>query len=647
MAPGRDKVIPLDPPGAIGLTDPEPVLFVRFDEADTDTRPQDAFSVLNDFVVDIDGFTAHMPEVVDGVLGRARAFNGINTGIGSRDRVSGSTLLTRDVSIQVVLSWDAAVQQSAFGNPGTIVSRGIHISPAEYMPYCLQIEVIDLPSFTGRLRWLWHDLSGDDKLQDGFDVVMPPGQFTMLTATRRWVSPTEVVLRYYVGDLLLGEVTSSDGEIGGGTTGATLIGYRRADSVTNKYAGVIDELLIVGRELTLEEIEATWLRITRYQPLGVQLFRETHDQGFPQSLNPASRVQRENQMIGNGLGYAAAAAENMRANALPGRSYGSTLDDWETAVRVTPAPVSSIDDRRARVVARMRQRRGVSIGGLEDSLVGLLGGGTVEDLEFLAFTNDISDDFTTLDPLRWDITPAGSFTAVSGSAHVAPGAGTFLMDGATRDWRHCEQAIGGDGLGAHHLAKLVFTTPQSTAEAGIYFGNPATGDYLLLGLREITAVFAVRMESFIGGVSQGETPLDFLGGNPAAIWLHLRQVDGSPGTWKASWSVTSATSGFTTSGNITHPTVQNVSGLYLRSTGAIGAAVADFGGSLTRAPLGTRPFNAYVLLDDALGFSPDVDGATSVIQAIKHAHTHGCFITNRSVLCDTPFGCDLGPMGGI
>lgn len=644
MAPGRDKVIPVEVPGAIGLSDPDPVLLVRFDELETATRPQDAFGVLNDFETTI-YFTSVMPTVVDAALGRGRMFNGFSTGLGARDKDPGSTLLTRDMSIQVVLSWDPA--SHSFGDPGAIVSRGIHIGAAEYTPYCLQIDVVDVASGTGKLRWFWHNLGGTGTAKAGFDVTIAPNSFTMITATRRWVSPTEVVLRYYIGDLLLGEVTTPDGAIGGGTTGAVQIGYRSEGSLSNHFAGVIDEVLLVGRELTFEEIEATWLRITRYQPLGVQLFREMHDPGFPMTLDPSSRVQRENRLIGNALGYAAATAENMRANALPGRSYGSTLEDWETAVRVTPAPVASIDARRARVVARMRQRRGVSIGGLEDALVGLLGGASNSDLEFLAFTNDVADDFTTLDLLRWDVTPSGSVTSVSGAARIAPGAGTFLMNGSTRTWARCEQAIGGDGLAAHHLVKLVFTTPQSNAEAGVYFGNAATGDYLLLGLRDIGGNFTIRTESFVAFASQGLVTQAIIGANPAAIWFHLRQVAGSPGTWRAGWSVTSGFDGFVESSNITHPTVQNLSGLYLRSTAAIAAPVADFDDSLTRSPFGIRPFNAYVLLDDSLGFSPDVDGATSVIQAIRHAHTHGCFITNRSVLCDAAFGCDLGPMGGI
>lgn len=645
MAPGADKVIAFDPPGSIGLLDFDPTYLIRFDETTTAARPRDAFGALQDLDIGIN-FTVVRPTVVDGVLGRARLFDGATTGLGARDLVPGSTLLTRDVSIQVVLAWNAAGQLAA-GQPGTIVSRGLGGSSAEYVAYALQLDTFDAPSSTATLRWFWQDVAGVDRLQAGAQVTIAPGKFTLLTATRRWVSPTQVVLRYYVGDALLSEVTSTNGSIGGGTTGATQVGYRSIGSNGNFLAGTIDELMVVGRELTREEIEATWLRITRYQPLGYRLFLEMHDEGFPMPTDPGSDVQLEARMIGNALGYAAAQAENLRANALPGRAYGSTLEDWETAVRVTPAPAQSIDQRRARVVARLSQRRGVSIGGLEDALAGLLGGAPNSALQFLAFTNTITEDFTTLSTLRWDVTPEASFTAVAGQAHVAPGAGTYLFTGATRAWLHAEQPIGGDGLAAHFISKAILTTPQSGVEIGIYFGDAAHGNYLLLGLRDAGGVFSVVTEQLLGYVSQGVTTRAVLGGNPAAIWFHLFQQS-TPGQWSATWSLTSGTAGFVAPFTVTHPTLQNLAGLYLRSTGALGAGpVADFDDAISRAPFGTRPFDAYVFLDSALGFSPDVEGAHSVIQAIKHAYTEGTFITDKVLRCDFIPGCGRGPMGGI
>lgn len=654
-APGVDKIISFDPPGAIGLVDRDAIVHLRLDETTTDEFPRDAAGNLLDLnPLDGDADAAPflvMPVVVDASLGRGRLFdpNTNWTGIGARDRVSGSTLLTRDMSIQVVLSWNATDQQ-IFGDSGSIISRGVQRTPptvAEYLAYGLQIDVIDAPLSRGTLRWLWQDVAGALKLQAGADFVNPSGTFTLLTATRRWVSPTEVLLRYYIGDLMIGEVASADGSIGGGTTGTTQVGTRGVGGSNFRFfAGIIDEIMVLDRELTREEIEATWLRITQYQPLGYQLMRETHDPGFPLPADPGSDVQMDLRMIGNALGYAAAQAENVRANILPQRAYGSVLEDWETTVRVTPEPLQDVDTRRARELAKIRQRRGSTLPGFGDALEGLLGGGALTDLQFLAFSNEIDTDFTTIDPLRWDETPLTAFSVVSGAASCQPGAGTFTMDGATRNWVTMRQTVGGDGRQAHQLCKLVFTTPQSVGESGIYFENATTNTYLLLGLRDDAGSFKIQTESFIAGVSQGLVTQATLGANPAAVWLHLYQTT-TDGTWTAAWSVTSATAGFTLSSPITHPTVAHWGGLYLRSVGASGAPRADFDDHRLYEPFSGRANNAYILLDRALGFSPDIDGANSVVSAVKHAFAHGAFITNPVLLADDPDGgAGVAPTGG-
>jgi len=645
MAPGADKRLFFDPPGAIGLVDPEPVLLVQFNEQDTATRPKDAHGVMQDFDIASYGlFTTNvMPDAVDGVLGRARQFDGSTMGLDARDLESGATLLTRDCSIQAVLTWDAAVQDLE-GSAGVIASRGLGNSSAEGVCYCIQLAVVDAPSYTASFQWVWQDVGGTTHVQAGADVVLPPGQFTMLTATRRWVSPTEVVLRYYVGDILLGEVTSTDGSIGGGTTGRFQIGYRSEGSPGFYFAGAIDELLVVGRELTLEEIENTWLRITSYQPLGVQLFTEMHDPGFPLPLDPAADAQLETRMIGQGLGYAASAIENFRANALPGRAYGQVLADWETTVRVTPAPSSGIDEQRARVVARMRQRRGVSIGGLEDALVGLLGGATNDDLEFLALSAQWQDDFNTIEAERWLVLPAASFVVSSAKARASV-TGDLTVSYASRGWKTMSTPVQST-LGVHLLSEVTIVTPQSGLEAGVYFGGSSSGNYILLGIRDTAGTFSVVSERFLNWVSQGVTTHATLGGNPAAIWLHLQQPD--IGSWLASWSVSTRTTGYSSSSPISHPGDAIWGGNYVRSTASIGAAVVDFNNTTLAVPNGTRSFNAYVFLDRDLGFSPDAAGAQSVILAIKHAYTQAAFIQSKSFLLgDQISGLGVDPMGAL
>lgn len=645
---GADKIISYDPPGAIGLVDRSAVVLLRFDEVAQTDHPADSAGALLDMGIET-GLL--MPVIVPGAVGRARQFNSsTTTGLITTDRVPGASLLTRDMSIQAILTWSTA-NQAAYGTEGHLIrrGRGAFAGASEYVCYCLQFETVALPAGQGRLRWRWDDLGGAARTSTGVVFTPPLNAYTMITATRRWVSPTEVVLRYYVGDQLLGEETSVFGAIGGATVGAFGVGStaQGVGSFGRTFTGALDELMIVDRELCAEEVEATWLRITKYQPLGVALFTDMHDEGFPLPDDPNSDARLDMRMTGITLGMAAAATEELRSNFLPARAYGTTLEQWEELVAASPSPTTSIDERRARVQARMSQRLGSSLDGLRGALTELLGGALPSQLEFLAFTNEITDDFTTLNLSRWDVTPVGAFTAASGKARVAPGAGTFLMNGVTRDWKTCAAAAGGDGRSSHLIAKLVFTTPQSVGEAGVHFGDWALGNYLLLGLRDNAGSFQIVTESFVANVSQGLVVQATPGSNPAAIWFHLYQTDVN-GTWLAAWSTTSATAGYTTSSPITHPTLQNRAGFYLRSTGAIGAAVADFDDLVLRCPFGTRPFNAYVLLDRALGFSPDIPGARSVVNDIKHGFVDGTFITSRNTLYDDPDGgYDDGPMGGI
>lgn len=654
MGIGSDKIISYDPPGAIGLVDRDAVVLIRFDEVADSDHPADSTGNLNDL-----GITTGLaqPVVVPAAVGRGRQFNaGITSGFVTTDRVPGSTLLTRDMTVQMIVSFNMA-NQIAYGTPAQIVKRGKGTSwgANERESFAINASHVAVPAGDCDLHWEWETVAGALKVQAGVVFTPPPaGKFTLITLTRRWVSPTSVILRHYVGDTLLGEVLSTDGDIGGsilGTTGIGSVGQAGGVGYGRTFAlGIIDELMILGRELCAEEIEATWLRITRYQPLGVQLFLENHDDGFPMPIDPASDFQLDTRMIGQTFGYAAAAAENLRANFLPGRAYGTTLDQWEELTLATQQHADHRDDdldtRRARVLGRMRQRRGVSIPGIGDALQGLIGAATLSDLEYIAFSNQWQDDFNAIDLLRWDVRTLAP-TATAGKARWSPSAAAFDMNGY-EGWLALAANVGHQSHdtifgGEHALAKLTLTTPQDGIEVGIWFGNRITGDYLVLGLNRFGGVYKVLYQQFLAHVPQASVVITTLGGNPANLWLHLYQ-EGS--TWIASYSITSRTTGYVLSAPITHPGLVYWSGIYLRSTGVAGAVV-DFDDFTLYTPNGGAPTNAYVLLDQALGFSPDTLGAQSVIRAIKHAFVHGTFITRPAFLCDdAQSGCDLGPLGG-
>jgi hypothetical protein len=639
------------PPGGIGLPAQDAIVLLRFDETAANLAPKDAAGGLADLGI-VTGLA--QPDMVDAALGRGRQFNaGTTSGFVAQDLVPGSTLLTRDMSVQFVASFDMA-HQISYGTPAQIAKRGKGNAwgASERCSWAINSSHVGVAAGDCALSWEWETVAGVLKVQAGVVFTPPPpGQFTMITMTRRWLSPTSVVLRYYAGDVLLGEVASVDGDIGGATTGTTGIGsvgqgggsgYGRTFAL-----GIIDELLVIDRELTREEIEATWLRITRYQPLGYQLIREMHDPGFPLPTDPGSDVQMDLRMVGNGLGYAAAQAESVRVNILPQRAFGSVLEDWEEATRVTPQPSDGIDERRARVVAKIRQRRGCTIPGLQDSLVGLLGGADVSQLQFLAFSDTFTDAFTTLDPLRWDGNTVGGWAAVSGAARSSPAAGTYTFNGTTQSWIYARTSVAGEGREAHILAKVAMTTPQANLETGLFFGQVGLGNYLLFGMRDVAGVFTLIVERFRANVSLGGASA-LLGANPANLWLHIFDLPGST-AWQCEYSITSATTGFIVVDSTAFADLDpQWAGMYVRSIGATaGAAQVNVDDFTLRATFGTSPLNAYVLLDQALGFSPDSSGAQSVISAIRHAFTQAAFITRRSFLCDDlQSGCDLGPLGG-
>lgn len=644
MPAGADRGFTFDPPGAIGLVFDDARVMLKLHDPDVTVRPKDDAGALNDLAVPVG---ASAPAVVDAACGQGRLFSAsVPTALAAKDVAGGSSLVTRDCTVMAIVSWDVAAQNTA-GAPGTLVCRGDSSAAAEFVAYELRLSVVSAGARTGSIAWSWQDIAGAVHTQTGAQFTCPTG-FTLLTATRRWTSPTEVALRYYIGDVLLGEVTSSDGDIGGGVTGTFLLGANRANGVDlgGFFAGIVDEIAVFDREMCFEEIEDTWKRITVFQPLGVQLFKELHDPGFPMSKEPGSDVQLENRWIGQTLGFAASRFENIRKNLVPQRSYGQTLTDWETALRPTTQPGKGFDERRARVLARLRQRLGSSIPGLQGMLSGLLGGATVDDLEFLAFSNTWVDGFdTAIDPVRWD-TRGSTWSVVVGTAQI-------LTNTTARPWTsdkiYLRRSIDGDARQAHQIVKLVLPNIGANWEAGIYFGDHGHGNYFLFGLRDLAPALHFFSEKFTagvgaGGVDRGDS--GHVGGDLFDVWLYIHQTETA---WEVSWSFTSGIAGFTAPITIAGaPPAMQWAGCYVRTVGSpSGFVQAKFDDHTLRNPYGTAPLNAWVLLDQALGFRPDIPGARQVVDTIRHSYVAGGFTTTPAVTYGDPDnGYGTAPFGG-
>ncbi len=497
----------------------ENVLLLRFNDHDSDdlVRPVDAVGNLAELVKT----GAAYPAIVEAELGYGRQFVSADLdGLSAADLDSGATLLTRNASIQVALSWDLVATGAA--GIATIYARGKGTAAAEYVSAGLELRVIDVASRIGEIRWIWQDLAGALKTQIGGHFQPPADGELVITATRRWVSSSSVVLRYYLGDTLLAEVESVDGEIGGGTTGTTSIGarYNAAGAAWFRhFDGVIDELRVVDDEITEEEVRATWRRITVDQPNGYRLVQQAHDPGFPISRDPASRVQRETRLWGHGLGFAAAQAENVRENILPDRAYGAVLSRWEAITKQSPASGDDAFTRRRRVVGKIRQRLGASIPGIEDALDELLDTDPV-NLSFLAFDNTTTDTWETLNTPRWRHDPAAQWTIAANHLRVQSAGDRS----AWMDWYTSLMSIQGNGRGGAIVSKFTPTTIQTQGEVGLVFSDRASNNAILFGYRNDAGTYRLVTQRMVDGVLGHAIDRVALGGL-VPVWLTMANVD--------------------------------------------------------------------------------------------------------------------------
>lgn len=642
------------------MATPATIALIRFREPDINVLPSDDVGSLGDLNVDT-GLA--LPPVVSAFTGFGRQFSdGFALDGVDVDVVPGSTLATRDVTVQALLSWDFA-GQNTYAQTGTIVARGKGNAAAEYVSYALELRVVNAALGIGELRWWWQDSTGAVKTQIGGQFIVPSSGFVLLTAVRHWVSSSSVELRYYVGERLVGEFLSADGDIGGGTTGTFCLGTRySAGAPARFFNGILDEVRVLNYELTAEEIAATWNRISVLQPRGYKAIRDLVPPGAPISNDPSSRVQKVLRIAGHAIGYAAAQAENIRANLMPDRAYGPTLAQWEGAVGEAPKAPDTAPTRRKRVIGHLAQRAGTSIPGVRATVADMLALAQSQ-VQVLAFDQTTRDDFSAgLKAERWWATPIAQWTIAANALRVQNVA-SIPYDGKDLSGLTALQAIGADGRAARVLAKLVPTTLAATSEVGVVLYNwapgPSATDAFLLGLR-FDGSWRIVTETFRDGISQGgPTVQSTLGGMPAALWLHLWQVDPGGGgngfgtsattaNYLAAWSTTSQIAGYTTAPPIVHRTKHQWAGLYARTIGGAANIDVSFDDALIRAPFGGRSSRWYVFRDPTLPGAADLQAGHGAIQRLKHAHIGATVITAKSLLCDdVNSGCDRGPMGAL
>lgn len=628
------------------------LVHLRFDEQSIDVPPSDAIGTL----ADLAEATGQTPTVVDAFTGRGRRFLGEGCSLQALDVIPGGSLATRDCTIDAILKWDIAGQAAHSPSPGTLVARGIGGAPAEYTAYGVELRVINLAQRICETRFTWLTTAGVAKVQRGGHFILPVDGFLYLTATRRWVSSSEVELQYYLGDQLIGDHVSPDGDIGGGTTGTFRVGHGSPGGTY--FVGIIDELRVRNYHVTREEVEATWARLSKFQPRGYKAVRDLLQPEAPLSNDPASRIQKLLRIAGHAIGYAAAQAENVRLNQLPDRAYGPVLEEWEHCTGEAPRASDSTDRRRKRVVAHFSQREGVSPPGVRAATHEVLATAKSQ-LEIIAFDNTVREDFSAgLKSERWMVDPVAQWTINAGALRVQ-NAASIPFDNTSRSWYTALLAADIDGRASQLITKLTPTTLAAGAEVGVVFYDWTKGNALLFGLKNDAGTYRIITEAFVAWASQGVVNRHAFGALPANLWLHLKQNDPGAGgggyftgatdaNYIAAWSTTSQTSGYTATAPFAHRSRFQWAGLYARTTAGaanIDVAIDDV---LFRTPFACRTSRFYVYRDPALPGAPDLIAAHGVLQRMKHAFTDATAITSKSLLADTAQGAaDRGPAGAL
>jgi hypothetical protein len=629
------------------------LMHLRFDEANANVAPADDLGRLTDLVVE---GALTLPAVTGAFTGWGRLMTS-TTGLVASDVVPGSTLTTRDLTIQALVWWDFS---QVVAPAATIIQRGKLDTAPEYIAYALDVRMIDVANRVGEIRLWWQDTAGALHYQPGGQFYVPTGTtYLLLTAVRHWISTTQVELRYYVGDQLVGDILSSDGNIGGATTGNMVVGCRHTGSSGDSqfFRGVIDEIRVLDYELTAEEIAATWGRLSQLQPRAYQAVRQLLPPGAPISNDPASRIQKLLRVMGHGLGYAAAQIANVRDNQLPDRAYGAVLAQWEALTGSTPIPTDTAPTRRRRVVGRLRQRAGSSVAGVAATVTSLLQL-NASQLQILAFSNTVTDAFqvATIDPQRWQIGLGATVSSNQMLISVPAATDARFGDGYV-GWYQSALPVQADGKGAAAIVKITPAVWPVSSGIGIAFWDAAKLNGLLLELQTTAAgVQQIVYQQIINQVSQAQVVLTAT--SNTIHWLTIQHPQPSsfefsrPGasSFTVGWSTTSATAGWTYQTITCGFSKFQLCSLYARSLVASTTAISGYFDDVSlRCGLGDRPNRWYVFRDPALPGKPDLAGAQRILQALAQAHTRVGVVTSKSCFPDTPATslCDSTPLGAI
>lgn len=627
-------------PGHVGLTvDGDTVLLVELDEA-PGVWARDVSGHLEDFPLSI------VPErdVRSWASATALQLEGeAPLSWRTTDKAGQSAVLTRDVSVQ----WIGVIDLAAV-TFGVIARRGIGSSSDERTSWCVYVDTdSNAPNVT--LGMLWQDASFADH---GATAVVPlVDGVTLWTVTRRWESPTRVVVRFFVGDRLWLEQVVAAGDIGGTTVATTeLFG---GDGV----GGAIDTVRVVSREISPEEVQQTWARMTRHQPDGAAAWRATAPPGAPWFRDPSSAPARLARVAGEAVGLAIAKAEEVRETWLPSAANRDTIARWEAILRARTSPRDSLDARRARIVGRLPRDNGYAPPQVQELLAESFDLDAV-DVALIEFSADVAEPFTSIiDERRWLVRQraASAWTVLTKRARAQATTGTDLRyEPGEVNAPTIEMAV----VVARNSYSAMRVTPTllpADAEAGLLLRQAQRGDRLFFGVRNTAGTYQVVYQRWRDGVLVDASPVVLATTSNTAHWLRVRAGYGPPALVGADemhlqleWSTDGTT--WSTQGAVLFVASYHWVGCYARGTDAALASTLDvlYDKIVHREHDGVRAFCWYAYRDPGLGGTPNMAEAQALVVGVKPAHTHAAAITSLDVLCDNAgSGCDRGPLGAL
>jgi hypothetical protein len=633
------------------------VVRIPFSERSDTFTPHDRAGQLGDLGV-VAGIVA--PVVAEGWADLGRDFVAASgNGFTAADVAGVTTLLTRDATVRALVS----LRDSAAAWPRALYVRGLGTGGTE----CISLGLLVGKPAALELRLYWEDASGT-RISSATGAALPSpasdDDFLLLTATRRWVSVDEVVVRYFVGGELLLEQTlgAGAGDIAGDTTAHTSIGASKSGGAWGQFwDGVIDEIEVLDYEMSPEEVRATWERLTQHQPDGCDAFAALAPPGSKWGADHSTRIGRLARMVGEGFGLATARAEELRENFLPSRAYLEWLPRWENLVAVRPGTRDWLDRRRQRVVALLSRDNGYSPPKLQESLSEPFDLAAA-DVEIVEFDNRWTDGFATLERERWFLEPDDGTWSVAGgqlSIDTSAGGAARYGDGSyfERNMVVTPLSSGRGRLVAGAKVVSYAGALPTNVTAGLLLRNDRSHSALWFGVSNRGAgVEKVGYISCVNGVAGAFVAIATTSVEP--LWLRIIRApatrdrdDSASDTYRLSYSTTGPSAGFVdtdVAGLLVDPEWAGF-GIYSPGTFAAGSDGASFDDFFACEPQGTRPFVWYAYRDPGLAGAPDMVGADDFVRRLRPAYTHAAAITSKSLLCDDPFDgrCDRGPMGAL